>query len=97
MNARISCLVDNKEWHEGLVLSYQPKSSKHLIEFRSTGEKKSLCMTKVAFYIIERPTANNSQGNAEVKEMDSVDQEGQVNDVSLNPTVDLMSNEFEIM
>ena len=54
-------------------------------------------MTKVAFYIIERPTANNSQGNAEVKEMDSVDQEGQVNDVSLNPTVDLMSNEFEIM
>ena len=53
VNCRISCLIEQKEWHEGLVTQYH-KSGKHYIEFRTMFEKRWLQMNKVAFYIVER-------------------------------------------
>jgi len=53
VGCRISCLLDNKEWHEGEVTQYH-KSGKHSVEFRTIGEKRWLLMSKMAFYIIER-------------------------------------------
>lgn len=52
MGCRISCLVDCKEWHEGLVTHYH-RSGKHCIEFRAVSEKRWFHMLKLAFYIIE--------------------------------------------
>jgi hypothetical protein len=54
IGCRISCLVENKEWHEGYVTQYH-KSGKHYVEFRQIGEKRWINMRKVAFYIVERP------------------------------------------
>ena len=53
VNCRISCLIDQKEWHEGLVTQYH-KSGKHYVEFRTMFEKRWIQMNKAAFYIIER-------------------------------------------
>lgn len=63
VGCRISCLLDNKEWHEGLVTQYH-KSGKHSVEFRAIGEKRWLSMSKMAFYIIER----NMEQSIEYKE-----------------------------
>lgn len=52
IGSRISCLLDNKEWHEGVVTSFH-RSGKHHIEFRSIGEKRWFHMKKLAFYVIE--------------------------------------------
>jgi hypothetical protein len=54
VGCRINCLVDYKEWFEGLVLQYH-KSGKHYVEFRQVNEKRWLVMKKIAFYILERP------------------------------------------
>ena len=54
VGCRISCLVDNKEWHEGFVRSLS-KQGKHCVEFHLNGEKRWLNMKKIAFYIAERP------------------------------------------
>jgi len=72
IGSRVSCLVDSKEWHEGIVTQFHPKSGKHYVEFRAIGEKRWFNMLKVAFYIIERPQEQNA---SEVKEMDAGDQE----------------------
>jgi len=72
IGSRISCLVDSKEWHEGIVTQFHPKSGKHYVEFRAIGEKRWLGMSKMAFYIIERPQEMNA---CEVKEMDQGDPE----------------------
>jgi hypothetical protein len=63
IGCRISCLLDNKEWHEGIVTQFH-KSGKHSVEFRSIGEKRWLPMSKMAFYILER----NQEQTAEYKE-----------------------------
>jgi len=53
VNARVSCLLDHKEWHEGYVLQFH-RSGRHYVEFRTTGERRWLEMLKIAFYIVER-------------------------------------------
>lgn len=58
VGCRINCLVDMKEWHEGLVTQYH-KSGKHFVEFRLLQERRWLIMKKVTFYIIERPAVHN--------------------------------------
>ena len=72
----MSCLLETKEWHEGVILSYHPKSGKHHVDFRSIGERKWTQMSKVAFYVIERPQFLDS---AEVKEMDHGYHDGPTN------------------
>lgn len=73
IGARISCLVDSKEWHEGFVTHFR-KNGKHCVEFKSAGERRWLNMTQIAFYIIEsRHTPNTS--NDEYKELDEPDEE----------------------
>ena len=69
IGCRISCLVANREWQEAFVLQFH-KSGKHYVELRNTGEKRWFNMTKVAFYIIERPFSKDSN---EIKEDDIVD------------------------
>lgn len=54
VGCRINCLVDYREWCEGLVLQFH-KSGKHYIEFTQFPEKRWLVMKKIAFYILERP------------------------------------------
>eukprot|EP00903_Cladosiphon_okamuranus_P012104 g11358.t1 len=71
IGCRVSCLVDNREWHEGLVTQYH-KSGKHCVEYRRSGEKRWVNMLKTAFYIVER--AQPSGG--EVKEMEPDPTEG---------------------
>jgi len=70
LGCRISCLVDNKEWHEGIVTHYH-KTGKHSVEFKGLGEKRWISMTKVAFYILEHPQVNPT--NCEFKENDDTD------------------------
>jgi hypothetical protein len=53
VGCRISCLLDSREWHEGIVLQFH-KSGKHYVEFRTNGERRWLDMLKMAFYIVER-------------------------------------------
>ena len=36
VGCRISCLIDSKEWHEGIVTQYH-RSGKHFVEFRMIG------------------------------------------------------------
>ena len=36
VGCRISCLIDSKEWHEGIVTQYH-RSGKHFVEFRIIG------------------------------------------------------------
>ena len=72
VNCRISCLIDQKEWHEGLVTQYH-KSGKHYVEFRTMFEKRWIQMNKVAFYIVERghdsaPLHTNNNSTDEYKE-----------------------------
>ncbi len=54
LGCRISCLVDYREWHEGVVTQFH-KSGKHFVEFRLVNEKRWLLMRKIAFYIVQRP------------------------------------------
>ena len=64
VGCRVSCLLDHREWHEGLVLEFH-KSGKHYVEFRTNGERRWLDMLRVAFYIVERNmiTKNNNSNN----------------------------------
>lgn len=58
IGCRISCLIDQKEWHEGIVTQYH-KSGKHYVEFRTMFEKRWMQMSNSAFYIIERPSSSS--------------------------------------
>jgi hypothetical protein len=60
--------VDCKEWHEAYVSQFH-RSGKHLVQFRISSESKWLNMTKVVFYIVERPTSM-VRGNGEYKDND---------------------------
>ncbi len=71
VGCRISCLIDNREWHEGFVQSYN-QNSKHLIDFHLIGERRWLNMKKIAFYISERPS-KNSQYDSEYKDNEDED------------------------
>lgn len=55
IGCRVSCLIDHREWHEGIVTQHR-KSGKHHVEFRTMYENKWMQMSKAAFYIVERPT-----------------------------------------
>ena len=78
VGCRISCLLDNKEWHEGTVTQFH-KSGKHSVEFRSIGEKRWLPMSKMAFYILER----NQEETAEYKENEEpIDRRNKIADIS---------------
>lgn len=63
VGCRISCLVDYKEWHEGIVTQFHRGGGRHLVEFRFVNEKRWLVMRKIAFYIVERP--NKAQNRAQ--------------------------------
>ena len=58
VGCRVNCLIDHKEWHEGIVLQYHYKSGKHFVEFMS--QKRWMYMKKIAFYIVERPLTMSS-------------------------------------
>jgi hypothetical protein len=62
-------LLDNREWHEGVVLKFE--KGKHLLQFKTMDDKqfdkKWLNMQKVAFYIIERPSTSTN----EIKELEA--------------------------
>ena len=76
VGCRISCLVDNKEWHEGFVLQYH-KSGKHDVDFRLLGERRWLTLKKVAFYIVERSKVTlNSADEFKENELDSIGDDG---------------------
>ena len=86
VNCRISCLIDQKEWHEGLVTQYH-KSGKHYVEFRTMFEKRWIQMNKVAFYIIER--GNNSPPLLAMNNStDEYKEGGAVNEYDKNPSND---------
>jgi hypothetical protein len=53
VGSKINCLLDNREWHEGVVIQYH-KSGKHHVEFRAMAEKRWILMSKTAFFIIDR-------------------------------------------
>jgi len=57
IGCRISCLIDNKEWHEAFVSQF--RSGKHFVEFRMIGERRWMNMKNVTFYIIERPSLHS--------------------------------------
>jgi hypothetical protein len=75
----VSCLIDNKEWHEGIVVEFRQNTGKHQLEFRSFPERKWMTMSKVAFYILEHreggmmssPPIGGTSNNGEYKENDS--------------------------
>jgi hypothetical protein len=71
----VSCLVENKEWHEGYVTQFH-KSGKHFVEFRQIGEKRWLNMKKLAFYIVERPPYSQNSASAEFKEDETFENVG---------------------
>jgi hypothetical protein len=75
VGCRVSCFVDNREWHEGVVLSYL-KSGKHCIELHNSKQKISLKMIRTAFYIIERPRHSSDALGMEVKEPEPAEGEG---------------------
>jgi hypothetical protein len=69
LGCRISCLIDSKEWHEGIVTHFH-RSGKHNVEFRAIGEKRWLNMAKMAFHILEQPAPDSSPTSNEYKEND---------------------------
>lgn len=70
VGCKISCFVDYREWHEGVVKQFHT-SGKHYVEFKLVGEKRWLNMRKVIFYIVERPSYVKE--SAEFKDIDSGD------------------------
>lgn len=66
VGCRVSVLLDNREWSEGIISQYHRSSGKHCVEFRASGERRWLHMLRTAFYIIER--ASHSLGTEETKE-----------------------------
>mmetsp|Transcript_27726 Transcript_27726/g.85707 ORF Transcript_27726/g.85707 Transcript_27726/m.85707 type:complete len:377 (+) Transcript_27726:232-1362(+) len=64
VGCRVSVLLENREWSEGLVTQYHRSSGKHCVEFRHSGARRWLMMLRTAFYIVDRGSA----GNEETKE-----------------------------
>ncbi|KAJ8605221.1 hypothetical protein CTAYLR_000465, partial [Chrysophaeum taylorii] len=67
VGCRVSVLLENREWSEGLVTQYHRSSGKHCVEFRHSGARRWLVMLRTAFYIVDRC---NSALSEETKEPD---------------------------
>lgn len=65
VGCRVSVLLENREWSEGLVSQYHRSSGKHCVEFRHSGARRWLVMLRTAFYIVDRC---NSALSEETKE-----------------------------
>lgn len=63
LGCQICCLVDNLEWHEGIVRSFHRSSGKHLIDFESRSEARWMRMNLAAFYVV-RPSAHDQETKA---------------------------------
>eukprot|EP00629_Pelagomonadales_sp_RCC1024_P015265 CAMPEP_0119273108 /NCGR_PEP_ID=MMETSP1329-20130426/9716_1 /TAXON_ID=114041 /ORGANISM="Genus nov. species nov., Strain RCC1024" /LENGTH=372 /DNA_ID=CAMNT_0007273281 /DNA_START=192 /DNA_END=1307 /DNA_ORIENTATION=+ len=63
VGCRVSVLLENREWSEGLVAQYHRSSGKHCVEFRHSGARRWLVMLRTAFYIVDR-----GSGSEECKE-----------------------------
>jgi hypothetical protein len=57
VGCRISCLVDNREWQEGLVLEFSAITGKHRVSLEHLGEVRWMNMLRTAFFIVQRPVA----------------------------------------
>jgi len=55
VGCRVSCLVDNREWQEGLVVEYLEATGKHRVAFEHVGQSRWMSMLRSAFFIIRRP------------------------------------------
>ena len=71
VGARLSVLLDNREWQEGVVTAYR-KPRKHCVDFHQIGEKRWLNLLELVFYIIERSALPSVMGGggSECKEAD---------------------------
>ena len=58
VGCRVSVLLENREWSEGLVAQYHRSSGKHCVEFRHSGARRWLLMLRTAFYIVDRGTCD---------------------------------------
>lgn len=65
VGCRVSVLLENREWSEGVVTQYHRSSGKHCVEFRHSGARRWLVMLRTAFYIVDRC---NSALSEETKE-----------------------------
>ena len=50
VGCRVGCLLENKEWHEGIVIQYH-RSGKHYVEFKMMHEKRWLEMVRFTLAI----------------------------------------------
>jgi len=73
VGCRVSVLLENREWSEGLVTQYHRSSGKHCVEFRHSGARRWLVMLRTAFYIVDRC---NSVLSEETKEPDGYNAKG---------------------
>jgi len=64
VGCRVSVLLENREWSEGLVSQYHRSSGKHCVEFRHSGARRWLVMLRTAFYIVDR--SGSGSGSAVV-------------------------------
>jgi hypothetical protein len=85
VGSKISCLLDNREWHEGVVTQFH-KSGKHSVEFQGIAEKRWIVMSKVAFYILER---SQDQATEQKENEDNGDKSGKENSVDCDYLEDL--------
>jgi len=75
VGCRISCLVDNREWHEGFVLEFSSMTGKHRVSLEQLGEVRWFNMLRTAFFIVQRPLPppllpGGNQSEAKEVEMD---------------------------
>uniref|UniRef100_A0A7S3NGR3 DOT1 domain-containing protein n=1 Tax=Aureoumbra lagunensis TaxID=44058 RepID=A0A7S3NGR3_9STRA len=69
VGCRVSVLLENREWSDGMVTQYHRTSGKHCVEFRQTNARRWLVMLRTAFYIVDRC---NSTLSEETKEPDGI-------------------------
>lgn len=82
VGCRISCLVDNREWQEGLVLEFSSMTGKHRVSLEHMAEVRWMHMLRTAFFIVQRspppprcPADVTLQGG-ETKEVEAADPKG---------------------
>lgn len=80
VGCRISCLVDNREWQEGMVLEFSPMTGKHRVSLEHMGEVRWMQMLRTAFFIVQRQVIPRSeqqqQHGGETKEVEVADPKG---------------------
>lgn len=54
VGCRVSCLMDSKEWQEGLVVEYLEATGKHRVVFEHMGQSRWISMLRSAFFIVRR-------------------------------------------